>query len=107
MFEGQEGYKFFSHNVEKLEDQQYKLAGSLVAMSVLHDGPGMSFIHPTVYDLMTNLDVSLENFNIDLIPDEECRTAVKEVSILVILKIFYAEVRIHERMSHLANIWSI
>ena len=52
LFEGKESLKCFTHNMEKIEYQQYKLAGSLMAVSVLHDEPRMSFIHQTLYDMM-------------------------------------------------------
>lgn len=59
LFEGNDQGKMFSHNLEKLEDGDYRCAGILVGMSILHDGPGLKCLHENVYKLMTGLPVYL------------------------------------------------
>nr|XP_034327204.1 uncharacterized protein LOC117689682 isoform X2 [Crassostrea gigas] len=59
LFEGNDQGKMFSHNLEKLEDGDYRCAGILVGMSILHDGPGLKCLHENVCKLMTGLPVYL------------------------------------------------
>jgi len=43
LFEGRDFAKFFSHDIRKVEDKEYHMAGKITAMSILHDGPGIQF----------------------------------------------------------------
>jgi hypothetical protein len=64
MFEGNDCGKMFSHNLEKLEDGEYRCAGILVGMSILHDGPGLKCLHEDVFKLMTGLPADLNCIDI-------------------------------------------
>ena len=47
LFEGRDFAKFFSHDIRKVEDKEYHMAGKIAAMSILHDGPGIQFLQNT------------------------------------------------------------
>lgn len=64
LFEGNDDGKMFSHNLEKLEDGDYRCAGILVGMSILHDGPGLKCLHEDVYKLMTGVPLNLNSLEI-------------------------------------------
>ncbi|PIK49809.1 G2/M phase-specific E3 ubiquitin-protein ligase [Apostichopus japonicus] len=65
VFERKEGRLYFSHDISLLEKGKYKLAGSFVAWSILHGGPGFSRLHPTLYDMMvgrkTEEDIQIDD----------------------------------------------
>ncbi|XP_069105776.1 uncharacterized protein [Argopecten irradians] len=58
---------FFNHNIEKLANGVYEMAGKLFAFSLLHGGSGMPVMHPIVYELIVNGEVKSPLPNV-----EEC-----------------------------------
>ncbi|XP_033113236.1 G2/M phase-specific E3 ubiquitin-protein ligase-like [Anneissia japonica] len=67
VLEGGQGLQTFTHNIELLEDKKYMVAGSFVARSLLHGGPGLPTLHPELFKLMCGIksagfsDVSIVN----------------------------------------------
>ncbi|MES9906677.1 MAG: hypothetical protein ABW168_28855 [Sedimenticola sp.] len=80
IFEGrQDGQKFFSHDLSKLEEGQYKLAGQLVAMSIAQDGHGLHILNECLFNLMVGSPTDLQRFDLDLLPDYQSSDILKEV----------------------------
>ena len=52
VFEGDEGNKIFSHSIKLVEEEKYKLAGRLVALSMAHEGPAPHFFNTLLFELM-------------------------------------------------------
>ncbi|XP_076072986.1 G2/M phase-specific E3 ubiquitin-protein ligase-like [Mytilus galloprovincialis] len=71
LFEGQSLQKLFSHNIEALERKKYKMAGQLVAMSLVQGGPGLHCLHVNLYNMMFSIDDNNEIFEIQCLPDLE------------------------------------
>ncbi|XP_052819680.1 G2/M phase-specific E3 ubiquitin-protein ligase-like [Mya arenaria] len=78
LFDGQEGQKYFSHDVTSLDEGKYRLAGRLVALSLAQDGPGLHSLSTTLYDLMTGLDPDMSSA---IVPEDiqHMITQIKEV----------------------------
>ena len=81
LFEGEPGNKVFTHNIIKLEEKDYRAAGMLTGMSLLHDGPGIHTLNEDLFKMMTEVQVDLTNFNLDLVPDADDRDILKKVTI--------------------------
>ncbi|WAR16807.1 hypothetical protein MAR_031401, partial [Mya arenaria] len=64
LFDGQEGQKYFSHDVTSLDEGKYRLAGRLVTLSLAQDGPGLHSLSTTLYDLMTGLDPDMSSASV-------------------------------------------
>ncbi|XP_033756612.1 uncharacterized protein LOC117339234 isoform X2 [Pecten maximus] len=69
IFQGQEGQKFFRHDLEKLSQGFYELAGKLVAFSLLHGGPGIPVLHPAVANVVLDGEVAMETETLPLLED--------------------------------------
>lgn len=57
IFEGYLDRRLFSHNIDLLRRQHYKLAGELVAWSVANGGPGLCCISKHLCNLMMGNDI--------------------------------------------------
>lgn len=56
MFEGPDGSKFFSYDIKKLDEKEYFYAGQIIALSLLHDGPGFNTLNLHLCNLMLGMD---------------------------------------------------
>jgi hypothetical protein len=79
LLEGSEGKMMFTHNLKLLEENKYWLAGRLVGMSLIHDGPGLGCLHPTVYQLVCGLPCDVYDFDVTLITDHDFVETVQQV----------------------------
>ena len=79
LLEGSEGHMMFTHNLKLLKENKYWLAGRLVGMSLIHDGPGLGCLHPTVYQLMCGLPCNVYDFDVTLITDHDFVETVQRV----------------------------
>ncbi|XP_052215903.1 uncharacterized protein LOC127834252 isoform X5 [Dreissena polymorpha] len=70
-FEGPETTKIFSHNISLLDTDQYRVIGRLVALSLVHGGPGIHFLHPDLYNLMVGKPSKMEDLE-ELLPATTC-----------------------------------
>ncbi|KAJ8030948.1 G2/M phase-specific E3 ubiquitin-protein ligase [Holothuria leucospilota] len=52
VFEGKQNRMYFSHEIALLEKGLYRLAGQIIAWSILHGGPGFPALHPFLYSMM-------------------------------------------------------
>ena len=75
---GPENRKYLSFNFKLLEDNDYYIAGLIVAMSLVHGGPAPHFLSPVMYQaLTTNLPLIVQ---IDDVYDHELRSSLKALS---------------------------
>ena len=83
LFEGSDDHHIPLHNVMELKNNTYHYVGEIMALSVVHGGPGPNCLSPAVVD---NLCYGLQKIRgtVDDIPNESIRRAVKKVLILLI-----------------------
>lgn len=75
---GPENQKVLSFDVKRLEENDYFVAGRIVAMSLVHGGPSPHFLSPLMYQaLTTNIPL---NVQIDDVYDEELKSSLKALS---------------------------
>ena len=58
IFEGHPNRRIFSHNIDLLQRQQYRLAGQLVTWSLVNGGPGLNCLSKHVCGLMMGLHMT-------------------------------------------------
>lgn len=61
LFEGKDGFLYFSGSIEQVEAKSYMNLGTVFAWSVLHGGPGLHCLMPEVYQLMLNNEPQVSN----------------------------------------------
>lgn len=83
LFEGREGRLLPMKNTDALRGKLFKLAGKMIASSILNGGPGFPFLSPPVYEYLLNgLSESLISLvTTDDICDEEIYSTVTKVCI--------------------------
>lgn len=86
LFEGKEYSKIFAHNLQKLEEQQYRLAGRLTAMSIAQEGPGLYVLNPLLYSMMIGQEVDFMDFDLDCFADHDIRNILQKVHFINFLK---------------------
>lgn len=59
LFEGVDGNRIFTHNVQLLEENKYLIAGRLVALSFAQECPSPRFINEVLFDLMVGGKVNI------------------------------------------------
>ena len=79
IFEGQPGNLFFSYNQAALDLGKYYTGGKLIAWSLLHGGPGIKALHPSLYQLMCGQAPDLEGFDISILPDKCVQDKLQQV----------------------------
>ena len=57
IFEGHPNRRVFSHNIDLLQRQQYRLAGQLTTWSLANGGPGLNCLSKYVCSLMMGLHI--------------------------------------------------
>lgn len=72
---GPENQKVLSFDVKRLEENDYFLAGRIVAMSLVHGGPAPHFLSPLMYQAL--ISNSPLNVQIDDVYDEELKSSLK------------------------------
>nr|XP_055051832.1 uncharacterized protein LOC129437605 isoform X2 [Misgurnus anguillicaudatus] len=77
IFDGPEGHRFLVYNANAVREDEYYLAGKMIAVSVVHGGPGPHFL---LKDLVHYL-AGQPSFKapINLITDEEIGKALQEI----------------------------
>lgn len=79
VLEGPEGNLIFTHDVVALNAGKYKLAGQLVAWSLLHGGHGFAALNPLLFKLMCEKAVNEEEYQISNINDVEVANKIQKV----------------------------
>ena len=82
LFMGQDGNKYFRHDVDLLEKGHYRLGGQLVAVSFAQDGPGPHFFNESLYELMTKREADLSVFDTETLPTD-VKDVIKQVNMLL------------------------
>lgn len=85
LFEGHEQARVFTHNVELLRRDHYRLAGEMTSWSLANGGPGLPCLSSYMFDLwcgsrIANLDGAAEH-----VYDDTCQRLIKEVGVKAIL----------------------
>ena len=74
---GPENIKFLSYNVKCLEDNDYFVAGLILAMSIVHGGPAPNFLSPIIFQALISdqpVTVSLQD-----VYDHELRSSLESL----------------------------
>lgn len=79
IFEGRGNCVMFTHDMGALNSEKYKMAGKLIAWSILNNGPGFPAIHRGLFDMMCG--VSPGDIGVDDFPDIEFQANVLKVVI--------------------------
>lgn len=78
--EDNKGGKFFRHDLLKLANGWYEMAGKMVAFSILHGGSGIPVLHEATYNMITNGDCLSTDIGIEeCIHDVEVRQKLQSV----------------------------
>ncbi|XP_059361261.1 G2/M phase-specific E3 ubiquitin-protein ligase-like [Carassius carassius] len=78
IFDGPENRRFLTFNNAAAREDEYFLAGRMIAVSVVHGGPGPRFLSEMVYDHLTGR--SDINGTVEDITDETMKAALLEIS---------------------------
>ncbi|XP_024116641.1 uncharacterized protein LOC112138307 isoform X2 [Oryzias melastigma] len=79
IFEGKPGQVLMTYDQAALEQQKYFLGGNLVAWSVVHGGPSIKCLDPTLFQLMCGQEPRLEEFDWSVIPDVEIQSKLQKI----------------------------
>ena len=79
LLEGPDGHMMFTHNLKLLEEDKYLLAGRLVGMSLMQDGPDLGCLDPTLYKLICGVPCNLYDFDINVITDRDFVETLQQV----------------------------
>ncbi|TRY60183.1 hypothetical protein DNTS_003794 [Danionella cerebrum] len=79
IFEGQPGHLFFTYDQMALEERIYELAGKMIAWSVIHGGPGLKALDPSLYQLMCTQECNLQDFDWHLMPDANIQENLQKI----------------------------
>ena len=76
LFCGLENHKFLSFQSRCLEDDDYFVAGTITAMSVVHGGPAPQFLSPSMFDALVN-DMSKVVVSVQDVYDAELQSSLQ------------------------------
>jgi hypothetical protein len=82
LLHGMPGNYTFSHNIQKLENNEYHYLGGIVALSLLQGGSGPLCFCKPVAEYITYAKV-LSHININTIPEYEIRSKLEQVIIII------------------------
>ncbi|XP_045079743.1 G2/M phase-specific E3 ubiquitin-protein ligase-like isoform X2 [Coregonus clupeaformis] len=77
IFDGPEGHRFLVYNAKAVREDEYYLAGKMIAVSVVHGGPGPHFLSEDLVHYLAG-QPSFKATN-NLITDEEIGKALQEI----------------------------
>lgn len=78
IFEGKPGRPFFAYDQTALDEGKFYTAGKLTAWSLLHGGPGLKALDPSLFRLMCGQVSDLEHFERNL-ADSDVQEKLKKV----------------------------
>ena len=76
LFCGLENHKFLSFQSRCLEDDDYFIAGTIIAMSIVHGGPAPQFLSPLMFDALVN-DMSKVVVSVQDVYDAELQSSLQ------------------------------
>ncbi|XP_030580358.1 uncharacterized protein LOC115776738 isoform X2 [Archocentrus centrarchus] len=77
IFDGPEGHRFLVYNANAVREDEYFLAGKMIAVSVVHGGPGPHFLSEDLVQYLAGQPSFKPTVN--LITDEEIGKALREI----------------------------
>ncbi|XP_052416939.1 uncharacterized protein LOC127961735 isoform X2 [Carassius gibelio] len=77
IFDGPEGHRFLVYNAKAVREDEYYLAGKMIAVSVVHGGPGPHFLSKDLVHYLAGQPSFKAPVN--LITDEEIGKALQEI----------------------------
>ncbi|XP_051796699.1 G2/M phase-specific E3 ubiquitin-protein ligase-like isoform X1 [Acanthochromis polyacanthus] len=77
IFDGPEGHRFLVYNANAVREDEYFLAGKMIAVSVVHGGPGPHFLSEDLVHYLAGQPSFKATVN--LITDEEIGKALQEI----------------------------
>ncbi|XP_030580903.1 G2/M phase-specific E3 ubiquitin-protein ligase-like [Archocentrus centrarchus] len=77
IFDGPEGHRFLVYNANAVREDEYFLAGKMIAVSVVHGGPGPHFLSEDLVQYLAGQPSVKPTVN--LITDEEIGKALREI----------------------------
>ncbi|EDO30015.1 predicted protein [Nematostella vectensis] len=80
LFCGKENRKFVSFNSTAVKEGDYKFAGTLIAMSMVHGGPSPQFLAPPMFEAIVSDNPMHVAVAIEDIPDWELQEAILRLS---------------------------
>jgi len=78
LFEGPVGRRVLRHNTSALDQNMYKIVGKIIALSVIHGGPGPAFLADSVVNYIFR-GGKLFHVYIEDVPDEFVQAILKKV----------------------------
>ena len=76
-FDGPDTQKIFTHKLDLLKKGHYRLIGRLVALSLIHDGPGLHFFSGELFSMMVGDEPDLIAAESQL--SAHCQQMIKQV----------------------------
>ncbi|TWW53121.1 G2/M phase-specific E3 ubiquitin-protein ligase [Takifugu flavidus] len=77
IFDGPDGHRFLVYNAKAVREDEYFIAGKMIAVSVVHGGPGPHFLSEDLVQYLAGRP-SFKS-TVDAITDEEIRTVLREI----------------------------
>ena len=65
------------------------MAGRIIGLSLTQEGPGLHCLNKDAYELMVENETNLTDFNLDLLPDFDAATILRQVLTLTVVTTFY------------------
>ena len=79
LFCGPEGKKMLTCQRKCLEEREYFYAGEILAMSLVHGGPGPECLSPTLFEALIKDDISKIAVPLDDVCDQELRSSLEDL----------------------------
>ena len=83
LFEGPLDKRVLRHNTRALDKDVYKIVDKIIALSVVHGGPGPTFLADSVINYIFKDGNPIVVTKVEDIPDESIRAKLKKVRLLV------------------------
>ncbi|XP_029701347.1 uncharacterized protein [Takifugu rubripes] len=77
IFDGPDGHRFLVYNAKAVREDEYFMAGKMIAVSVVHGGPGPHFLSEDLVQYLAGQPSFKSTVN--AITDEEIRTVLREI----------------------------
>ncbi|XP_029686146.1 G2/M phase-specific E3 ubiquitin-protein ligase-like [Takifugu rubripes] len=83
IFDGSDGHRFLVYNAKAVREDEYFMAGKMIALSVVHGGPGPHFLSEDLVQYLAGRPSF--NSTVNAITDEEIRKVLQEKARLLCL----------------------
>ncbi|XP_076141115.1 G2/M phase-specific E3 ubiquitin-protein ligase-like [Alosa pseudoharengus] len=103
IFDGPENRKFLIFDSAASRDDEYFLAGRMIATSMVHGGPGPCFLSEMLYQYLTGRAISDIEATIEDITDDAMRASLLEISSAATLDELHASIDRHSSLLQTAG----